>query len=324
MARGRAQRGYVLILVLAVVAALAVIAARFAARIDAMRVQVASLRDYAEAQQVAVEAKSRMLFVLATNVPQTDAFGIGEKRLRADGTPYRVGNAIVSLQDERGLPSLNLPDRNLLARLLVELGVDGKDTDGLLDVLEDYTDLDNLKRLNGAEAADYAALGLPPPRNDWLFSPEELGRMPGWRDRPELVARMARLSSARRDTWFNPLTAPREVLRAVAPALPESALDAYLFQRRQSLQSQLPPGLALRVDDLLPHVGDFLRLTIRPRSFPFEFQYNLRLSPDAPVLPWQITDARVVPHAPSDANNAPEYPEFDVGRIWPAQAGSPP
>ena len=87
-----------------------------------------------------------------------------------------------------------------------------------MDVLEDYVDADSLRRLNGAEASDYQLQSLPPPRNDWILSTQELARMPGWAQHPDTLQRMLPWLGVHRDKALNPNTAPLPLLMAFVAA----------------------------------------------------------------------------------------------------------
>lgn len=105
--------------------------------------------------------------------------------LALDDRPYRtLGDTLVQVQDNRGLLNLNVVDDERLGRFLGVLGVPPERRSALIDALRDYGDEDNLKRLNGAEVAEYAAAGLPPPRNAKLVTPLEARRIYGRRRRP--------------------------------------------------------------------------------------------------------------------------------------------
>lgn len=81
-----------------------------------------------------------------------------------DGRPLPValpdGALEVSIQDEAGKVDLNAAPDELLLGLFAAVGIDGADADRLLDAIADWRDPDTLRRLNGAEDADYRAAGL--------------------------------------------------------------------------------------------------------------------------------------------------------------------
>jgi type II secretory pathway component PulK len=71
----------------------------------------------------------------------------------------------ISVQDEEGKVALNAAGEALLRALIEGLSVSPQDAARYADVLIDYRDPDELRRLNGAEASDYRQAGV-----DWLPS----------------------------------------------------------------------------------------------------------------------------------------------------------
>ena len=104
--------------------------------------------------------------------------------LPLDGTPHAgLGGIHFALQDESGLVTLAWPDARYLDRLLAGWGIDEREAPRLRDALLDYIDHDDLRHLNGAEARDYEKQGRPPPPNRRLLAPVELDRVLGWAER---------------------------------------------------------------------------------------------------------------------------------------------
>lgn len=316
-----AQRGYVLVATLIALALLALLAGRLAARMDTLRGQSALLQRLADGTLAASNERARLLHAMATEPITILGFGTApDRRIRVDGEPFMRGDIEVQVQDHRGLVSLNAPDRLLLPRLMVAQGFTPGQVDTLLDTLDDYTDTDNLRRLNGAEAAEYDALGLPPPRNDWLSSAEELRQIIGWRDAPAALERLVPLVSSRRDGLFNPNSAPREVLLAQLPGASPAQIDAFIRRRRvapfvSAEDALAATGLAFPVSDLF-HPSDFYRLRLRLPGLPVTLEYNLMITPESVIRPWQVLDSRAV-FVAADAD--------DRGRATPAsRAGTSP
>ena len=295
----RPARGVALIVVLAALALIAFVAARFAQRIDSLRQQTASLRDHAEQRLQAGNAMAAAIYSVVTLPVGPAGFGPDlVPLLRADNRPYALpAGGRVQLQDLRGLYPLNAPERASLARLLELAQVGPRAADQFYDVLQDYTDTDHLKRLNGAERQEYAALGLPPPRNDWLSSVRELNRMPAWKDAPAAVALMERLGSAARRPVLNPNTASIELLAAVLPGARPDQLD-----RLQALRANVPflrgedatraTGLMLARDEYVFHLGPELRISTWAQGSRRGLQYNVTLLPAGRDAPWLISETQ--------------------------------
>jgi general secretion pathway protein K len=314
---GGPRRGYVLVLVLGALALIALVAGRFAQRIDELRAQAGTLSAHAQAQLEIGNATAAMLYFASTRTLGPGGFGpVAQPLLLADDRPYRLADgAEVQVQDARGLLALNASDRVSLLRVLSALGVGPREADALTDTLHDYTDVDSLLRLNGAEAPQYAELGLPPPRNDWLVSPRELARLPQWRDRAELIETLVPMSSTVLQSVLNPNTAPLPLLRALRPdvAVPQWELFDTL-RRRLPFASAAAAGAAtgLRFDgeQFVFFVGAQHRITVWPAAGPRGLQYNLVLTPSGPLAPWLITEIHSVqrPRRSDDTERASPFP----------------
>jgi hypothetical protein len=314
------QGGYALILVLGAIAVVTVVAANFAVRVDHLRRQVQSLQDYAQARLKAADAFEMALYHVSTRPGGSRGFGLGPELLVADGRPYALGSgAAVAVTDQRGLLSLHPDDPAPLRRLVQGLGASPSEADALVDVLNDYTDTDDLKRLNGAEAREYAQLGLPRPRNEYLVSARELGRMPLWRDRPNWVERMGQITSPRVSGYLNPNLTPLAVLRAVLPTATPEQLALFDTLRQQGPgfesghQARQATGLPLTGDEFLFHISYEQAYTVWAPGMPTAVHVQVKMTPESPVSPWQIVAVYSVPalgRAPS--GGPPSWPRFPL------------
>ena len=332
----------VLIMVMAALALVAVVASRFAQRIDALRAQTSSLRAHADQRLQTEAALAAGLYLLSTE--RLEAAGVGNKlnprlnptleltlnptlnptleptltstpkpMLWLDDRRYALpGGGLLQAQDLRGLLPLNAPERATLQRLLAQAGVSAALADQMVDVLADYTDTDSLKRLNGAERNDYQALDLPPPRNDWLLAVRELHRMPVWKDQPAAVALMLRLASQARRPVLNPNTAPLALLAAVFPGASGEQLALFVAQRenlpfRDARAAQLATGLPFIEDEHIFSCGADVRITASAKGSRHAAQYNVQLTPAGRDAPWLISHIQPVPR--SDPPDAPDRAE---------------
>jgi hypothetical protein len=318
IARRSRSRGYVLVTTLAALAVIAFVAARFAARIDQLREQSLTMKQYAAGQIEAESARAAALYWIGTRPLAERSVGWpGEPPLAADGRLYRLASgARVALQDQRGLVPMSSPDDAAVAALLRQHGVAATRTATFVDVLEDYLDLDDLKRLNGAEARDYAALGLAGPRNDWLITPAELRYMPAWRDDSAMLDKLMPLFSARHSVVFNPSTAPRAVLQAYLPGATVEQLERFEALRQagdfgDGRRATALTGLPLDVEDFIFLVGTELRLTVWAPGLPRALEYNLTLTPGGARGPWLISEAHSVPR-PSVTDGTQPTPAFPL------------
>ena len=92
----------------------------------------------------------------------------GSEVVRADGRPYiaaiGTGRYIIRLLNESGKININtMTDASgvVLNNLLVNLGIQKEQADVIVDSMLDWTDEDNLHRLNGAEDEYYMSLPSP-------------------------------------------------------------------------------------------------------------------------------------------------------------------
>lgn len=81
----------------------------------------------------------------------------------------------VTVSDELGYIDLNTAEEHLLRSLFEAAGVQPEAAAALVDRIRDWSDEDDLRRLNGAEAGDYRAGGMAhEPRNQPFASVNEL------------------------------------------------------------------------------------------------------------------------------------------------------
>ena len=314
--RHPAARGYVLVTVMVTMVLLALLAARLDRRVAVFREATLRWDSWVQAQADLAGGRDELLFIMATR-PLTPLGFAGAPLLRVDGRPYRLASGVrVSVQDLRGLISIVSYDPGVMTRFLVAQGVPERGAAPLLDKLADYNDLDNLHRLNGAEAAEYAAAGLPAPRNDWPISPYELSLMLGWRDHRQLWERASDYFTAVRDGWLNPNTAPPAVLAALPGATPQG-VRTLLDLREQGLHigsAQVLLGLTgLRLPDDPPafYPGVFYRLRLWRPEDARAVEYTVMLVPDAPRLPWLILETRQV-RRPTHDDAQPDPPLLSI------------
>ncbi|WP_164845961.1 general secretion pathway protein GspK [Inhella crocodyli] len=313
------QSGYVLILVLGLLAVGSFVALRFAERNDALRRQVLGFDEMAQAQADAATAWSVTRYWMATQGLQPMGHGDGIRVLREDGRWYLTAEgAQVAVQDHRGLLSVNALDRNALIQLLVNDGLPLGTAQAWLDVLQDYEDPDSLRRINGAEADDYRAQGRSGPRNDWLLSLAELEQMPGWRDDLVRTRRIARWLHTAINNQFNPNTAPLPVLRArYAGATPEQLTALEGLRAADLLRENRAAGRAtgLLMDDeqtlLVP--GFTSRVTVWAPGLPQALDYNLQLTPAGQDGPWLVREHQLAPRPlPLDEPTRRALPRFPL------------
>lgn len=318
--------GYVLVSVLVALVLISFVATRLDERVDAIRTSQEHWLGWGRTKADLSSAQDVLLFDMVTHPMTQWGFGPGAQGLRVDGRTYRMDNdVLISVQDMRGLMSIAIPNTVMLRNFLLQNGVADKEVSPLLDKLADYMDNNNLRRLNGAEKDDYQVAGMPEPRNDWPISAYELRQIMGWAELPQIWSVAGDMFTASREEFFNPNTAPPEVLRAL-PGATDQAVAAIMHQREvQCLSAADVLGLTGIVLDDSPvnyHPGRFYRLRAWRADSARALESVIMLTPGAPRLPWLILEARFV-GIPSRVDQTtvarpypfPHSPALDAGDV---------
>lgn len=291
----RKQQGFVLVLTLWVLVIVAIAAGYFAESVTRSVELAQQSGQNTRAMIDMAGTRAEILYRLGTTSITEYGMGRGDTLIHLDDRPYRgSGNTLLSLQDNRGLLNLNIVEDDRLQRLLGLLGIPAEQRGHLIDTLRDYTDADNLHRLNGAEEEEYLARNLPPPPNRTLLTPWEARRIIGWRDAPQLwqTGRLAELTTTL-SFGVNPNTAPAEVL-ATLPGITEEIARAVIARRKLSPiinAGQLAEIIAIpaqQFEDMLAvWPSNSIRITQSTRGLPWAIQYNITLTPNSNDAPWR-------------------------------------
>jgi general secretion pathway protein K len=231
------QRGIALIAVLWTTVLLTVIASGFAYSMRGEALAARNTMSLAQARAAADGAVDRVAFELLRPRTAPDAWlPNGEPHAWNDGDIAITASAV----DESARIDLNSAADPLLKGLLQNVGeLDPDAAERVLEAILDWRDADDLRRPNGAEAADYRAAGLKyVPSNSRFESVGDLQRVLGVT--PALMAKIAdSLTTYARQGGINLATASRGVLLAIPGATPEQ-VDAFINGRREALASKLP------------------------------------------------------------------------------------
>ncbi|MGQ9367940.1 general secretion pathway protein GspK [Azospirillum sp. ST 5-10] len=100
-----------------------------------------------------------------------------------------AGAALVRIDDEYGRIDLNAAPEAVLRALFRHAGLAAAAASAMAARLADYRDGDSLRRNGGAEADDYRAAGLAPPKDGPLAQPDEAAGVLGMT--PDLLAAVA-------------------------------------------------------------------------------------------------------------------------------------
>ncbi len=328
------QQGYILVLNLAVLALMLLGASYVGQRVsDAVRLAKAEERNV-DANYALESARSQLLLRLAAAPRYTHGLGAAPNSVALDGSEYMLTDSlVVSLQDARGLVSLNGTalsgfGRERMERFLGSWGVNDTRASALTDALLDYRDLDDLRRLNGAERNEYRQAGNEPDlRNGNLLSISELQRVLGWKNSPEIWDQDPIVDhvSIQTGSTFNPNTANWRALVAMAGVEPETA-KSLVSNRRASPVFTDQSGLLFGagVGDpfgansfVLPFPGPTVVATLRVADASWGYRMVVTHTPGDNTGPWRIGAVWRLP-LPKPIKPAADTPKMpDLGQMTP-------
>jgi general secretion pathway protein K len=177
---------------------------------------------------------------------------------------YAGGVVEVSADDELGKIDLNFAPDALLARLLESVGLDPDQAAALADAIADWRDADDLRRPNGAEAADYSRAGLAHgPGNRPFADVQELRSVLGMTS--ALYERIAPLVTVyAQSARINPMTAPLGVLLAL-PGTGAGTVERFLAVRTEPSSRMSAASLLLEAEPYLVQTAPRI-VTLRAKA----------------------------------------------------------
>jgi hypothetical protein len=319
--------GFILPLTLWIVAIMGLIVASVNTWVQTAVANAHSLRDKTDDQLATADIRNELLYALATRPKSARGLEVGvglpvvknQDFMEALSTSYTSSRAIafdnraytvedhpdyvIKIQDGRGLFQLNYATPAPLRRFLGVMNIPDTERNRLADTLTDYVDEDDYTRMAGAEAPEYARLGLPPPANEPLLTPYEAKLALGWSDAKDLweADMRAPLLTTCQVAGFNPNTAPIPVLTTQLPHLSPDAIQRLSETRtvkaiaNQTELSQAAgeliydeafffsfmPGQCSIIEVFKKASQEHVRfsLTLRPtnRAQPWRYDYELRI-----------------------------------------------
>lgn len=295
------ESGVALVLVLWMLALLATIAhsLAFSSRTDVLA--AGNQASQAQAEAYADAAVHRAVRQLARNlltpVDQTDPW-----QWKADGITriwrYRDAEIGVTIIRESGKIDINTAPPTLLGGLFTSNGIDQAKAVTLVDAILDWRDNDELRRLHGAERAEYATAGLRHvPGNADFLAIDELRQVLGMSD--DLFMRIEPLITVHSyESGIDLTTAPRDILLALPNATP-AQVDRYLSERQALLLQGLP----------VPPFGPAQGFTAGSSNPVFGIQVEVVLSDNTRYLRQAVVRLSGVPNEPVRflAWRAPHY-----------------
>lgn len=254
------ERGFALIAVLLVLAMLGAVGAEFA---YSMRLEASSVRAYRDGVIATHLAEAALAQATREILVQFDLTCLGDDgevtfytrdglalpRLPRKKVPLGPGHFSYKLDDEERLLNLNTSRPDRIDRLLQILGLEKSNRDIVVDSLQDWRDVNDDHRVNGAESDDtYLKLAVPyRARNGNLESVRELlqikGITPalyyGSEGRPGLASAVTVRSSGR----LNVNTADVLVLRAIG--LSDAEIGQFMQIRKTGCFNAIPTAGAI-------------------------------------------------------------------------------
>ncbi len=272
----KGQQGVAMIVVLWMIMVMMTLAASL---LYATRTEI-SMVDYARrsAQARGVADAAAHYTVLQLFLPNK------ERELKLGGAPllweYEGMKTEIRVVGENGLIDINYASRPLLQLIFEQAGLDEQSTQNMLDILEDFRDVDDLKRINGAEDGDYENAGLPFGAKDAPFERiEELQQVLGMT--PQLYQAMTRFLTVNSGAaGINPMLAPRQMLLLLAEG-DAAKVDAYMLQREESEGQYVQPdfGGAFIDASQQPLYRMQIRVYTDETAPPYFEERSLRLKP---------------------------------------------
>lgn len=309
----KAQQGFVLIAVLGMIMLLTLIASFVAGYAEQRLTQTLELRSRWQQQLDTQATLATLQFITATQERTHGGIALAkEQLLRFDNQPYLgIGQSAFALQDEGSLLSLLDPDRSRWQRLLYKEGLSASQAEQFLDQLQDYTDQDDLRRLNGASRQDYQQANLEPPSQRFMISPGQVFNLLNagldaqqWQP---LFHKILPLITARSGQLNNLNTTPEPVL-ATLPGADENLWRQLVAEREQAPYTDLSDanqrlGLILPLDPLAvpTYPSSFIRVQLWPHKDDCRQQtwIGLTLTPSSNRAPWEIDYVFNYQHTPA-------------------------
>ncbi len=316
------QKGFALIAVLGLLVVLSLVAAFIADYAEQRLEQTHQLRQRLQGQLDSQATLATLLHLVATRPlvqnafllqpPPADepndsfdpfrttapAFDIASlPHLRVDGQRYHgLGTSVFALQDEGSLLSLLDPDRQRWSNLFQQHDLGPRQAERFLDQLLDYTDQDDLRRLNGAVSSDYASAGLPPPPQRLMISPGQVFNLLDAPDLQDQLYAILPLVTTRSGQLHNLNTAPLVVLQTI-PGLDPPLAEAIVAERQKRPFADLADanqrlGRIIPLDPLAvpSHASPFLRIQLWEdrQSCRQPIWLGLSSTPSSRLTPWEI------------------------------------
>jgi len=315
MSRVQRSRGYILVAILALLVVMSIVAMRMHNSVQHYALETGHWQEWANLQAKLHDARDQVLYYMLTQSLSDWGFGKGRKLLRIDGRPYRMPSGVmVSVQDERGLMSVNEFEPVKMRQILHSSGLSSEAASRLTDALMDYTDIDDLRRLNGAESSDYERARKQPPANDYLKSAYELKGVMGWEELSLLHPRPSDFFTATREPWINVNTAPLPVLKAFGL---DDAQALQVIEHRELAPIRTPRHFQALSGNLISddepfwfYPGIFYRIRAWSPDAYLAREWHIMFFYSDETRPWRVLASRAVARPGGTNNQTSDVQEF--------------
>lgn len=304
------EKGFALIAVLGLLMILSLVATFIASYADQRITQAQQIRERMQSQLDSDANVATLLHVIATRPLVLNAYLLQApaaleadldisqlSRIRLDGERYQgLGKSAFSLQDEGSLLSLLDPDRERWTNLFLQQGLQPQEAERFLDQLQDYTDKDDLRRLNGASSSDYRGQGLAPPPQRLMISPGQIFNLLDAVKFERQLQAMLPLATTRSGQLHNLNTMPKAVLQTM-PGIDEALAQGLIDARQNKPFMDLSDanertGRIIPLDPLaIPSLASaYVRVRIWPDALSCRQSIWLGISstPGSRQTPWDI------------------------------------
>ncbi len=315
------QNGYVLVTTVWILSAAVLASGYFAGWVLEALTEAHSSKEALQGRIDLIGTRSALLYLLGTRHISHEGLHTEEKRetvktfastptpsgkcIPLDDSPCSgIGGMRFSIQDEQALVGLNRFHRTRLEKLLGLLNVPAAGRGPLLDKLKDYTDPDDLKHLNGAEAREYAGENMPLPPNRRLLTRREILLVMGWKDYPQLWndETFFRSVTVAHSGMINFNTSPKIILKTVGN-IDEETADRIVAYRKNNVISDgaqlnriAGKSIPLNPFSATYFPSRFLRISIQREGEPRIHEIHLKLTPRSDnKTPWRIQYETTVP-----------------------------
>ena len=334
----KSNQGFILPLVLWMIAALALIAAVLGQWATQGVDSASSRRRDFDAELRFEQAKTDILYQIAIQLLSTRGLEIADKErppasaqeifapnreeknyVALDDRPYRLHGLDIRIQDARGLINLSLSKDEEVFKLLGLFDVPIEARAGLIAKLKDYTSSGDLPRLNGAKTRQYIEAGKPRPRLAPLTTPFEIRRVLDWDQYPELWQMgesITDITAAGDGFGINLNTAAPKVLATIQGLNPR-AVELILATRKtrpiQNVQdAQMAAGVSFAEDPMryISFPADTFRIKLRDPSRKLERVFVIKITAGQTSGPWRIDYELDLPQISSNDRNAEIPPDF--------------